>query len=160
MPCSPHGGGALQVNNQQGASGPWPHTRYLSVDSWNSAGAPFVLDTTGAPGPIRSALTNLLDDDLVGGVKQGGDFCLDIVTSGMLEVWVGQLSGGRFAAALFNRSPAPDSISLPWAALNLTSTTPMRVRDIWQGKDMGTVQGSYTATVQGSATAYLLLSPP
>ena len=155
------GGGGININNQVGASGPWPHTRYTSCNSYNTNGALFEL-APGAPAPgrIQAADQGLLNDDLVGGVTVGGDFCLDIVTGGLLEVWVAPLTGGRFAAALFNRSPGADAITLPWAALNVSAGTPLRVYDIWQGADMGTALGSYTAAVNASAAAYLLLSPP
>ena len=45
-----------------------------------------------------------------------------------LEVWVGALSGGRFAVALFNRSPSSAQMTLDWAALNATATTLFAVR--------------------------------
>ena len=89
-------------------------------------------------------------------------------TKGDLEVWVGPLSGGRFAVALFNRrdqpSPAdPDSakatITLDWSALNATASAKFSVRDIWAAKDMGTHTKQYSADVPSRATAYLVLSP-
>merc|ERR1719238_1892565 len=43
-------------------------------------------------------------------------------TKGQLEVWVGPLSGGCFAAALFNRGPTTDKITLDWSAFNATET--------------------------------------
>ena len=42
---------------------------------------------------------NILSDNLVGGVTVGGEFCLDLWTGGMLEVWAGPLTGGRIAVS-------------------------------------------------------------
>ena len=125
-------GGGVNYNNQVGASGPWPGTRYISSNSWDASGAALTLNPA-QPGPIAASdTTGIINDNLVGGVSTGGEFCLDLVTGGMLEVWVGPLSGARFAVALFNRSPGPDSITLPFQALNLTAGTSMRVFDIWR----------------------------
>ena len=76
-----------------------------------------------------------------------------------LEVWAGPLSGGRFAAALFNRSPQPDNITLNWNALNATESAKFSVHDIWASRDMGVFSQSYSAEVPSKATAYLILTP-
>jgi len=76
-----------------------------------------------------------------------------------LEVWVGPLTGGRFAVALLNRSPASAMITLPWSALNATDTTKFSVRSIWDAKDMGVTNKAFTAQVPSQAAAYLTLSP-
>ena len=67
--------------------------------------------------------------------------------------------GGRFAAALFNRSPKKDTITLQWSALNATHTASFAVRDIWAAKQMGSFAGSYAAQVPSRATVYLTLTP-
>ena len=153
-------GGALAFNNQPGASGPWPLTRYAQVDFWNPNGAPFALDLAAPAAPIRTLATGILNDDLVGGItRSDADFCLDLVGAGVLEVWVAPLTGGRFAAALFNRGPSAESIALPWGALNVSAGTSLRVFDVWADADQGTFQGSYAAVVPPSAAAYLIVAP-
>lgn len=82
-----------------------------------------------------------------------------VTVTGQLEVWVGPLTGGRFAAALFNRSPRGAQITLDWNALNATDTAKFAVRDIWAAKDVGTFSKSYSATVPSQATVYLTLAP-
>jgi alpha-galactosidase len=79
--------------------------------------------------------------------------------TGQLEVWVGPLTNGRFAAALFNRSPKSDKITLDWSALNATETAEFAIRDIWAAKDMGSFSKSYTAEVPSKAAVYLTLAP-
>eukprot|EP00656_Telonema_subtile_P054527 TRINITY_DN8180_c0_g1_i1.p1 TRINITY_DN8180_c0_g1~~TRINITY_DN8180_c0_g1_i1.p1 ORF type:complete len:187 (-),score=28.29 TRINITY_DN8180_c0_g1_i1:99-659(-) len=79
--------------------------------------------------------------------------------TGQLEVWVGPLSGGRFSAVLFNRSPNSATMSLDWSFLNATDSEVFDVRDIWQATDMGQHSHSYSAAVASKATVYLTLTP-
>jgi hypothetical protein len=156
-------GGGPQVNNQPGASGPVPHSRYISGYSWSGAGSVWALDLAAAQAPAgtRIAATDggLLDDDLVGGVTRGGDFCLDLVTSGTLEVWAAPLAGGRFALGLFNRSPAPDTISVTWPMFNASAAATFALKDVWAGASLGPHVGGYQATVGAHATLYLIATP-
>ena len=99
------------------------------------------------------------NDDLVGNVTLGGDFCLDLQTLGMLEVWAAPLAGSRFAVVLFNRSPGDDHIVGNWADIGADPATAYHVYDIWAGADRGTFTESYTAAVPARATAYLILTP-
>ncbi len=103
--------------------------------------------------------TGILDDDLVGGVSVGGDFCLDLVTGGMLEVWAGPLTGGRIAVALFNRSPGDDTITARWADIGAAAGAAYSVRDIWAAADRGSFAGSFTSKVPAHSTVYLVMSP-
>merc|ERR1711871_1129965 len=79
--------------------------------------------------------------------------------AGDSEVWVGPLTGGRFAVALFNRGTSSSKIDLNRSDLNATESSAFHVRDIWQAKDMGTFTKSYTELVPAQATAYLILTP-
>lgn len=71
------------------------------------------------------------------------------------------LAGGRWAAALFNRSPAVDSITLDWGVLDgVAPTAQFDVRDVWAGADRGSFTGSYTAPeVDSHGVALLVLTP-
>eukprot|EP01043_Picozoa_sp_COSAG02_P129034 COSAG02_NODE_66570_length_255_cov_0.653846_1_plen_66_part_10 len=48
-----------------------------------------------------------------------GNWCMEAVRGGNLEVWVAELSGHRLAVALINRSPMAASIRAPWDKLGL-----------------------------------------
>lgn len=151
------GSASLGYNRQVYASGPWPHSRYVSngAEAWT-----LDLAALQAPAGARVAAADtlgIIDDDLVGGVRAGGEFCLDLVAGGMLEVWAGPLSGGRWALALFNRSPASDTIAATWAMFNASGS--FAVRDIWLAQDMGAHPTGYTAQVAARSTAYLVLTP-
>ena len=163
---TPNAAGLLDIgksnyNNQQGASGPWPHTRYVQ-GGWSWAGNAFVwrANLSIPASPIAASdTTGILDDDLVGGVTRGGAFCLQLTTGGMLEVWAGALSGGRWAVALFNRSPSDDVIALKWADVGLAPGAAFAVRDIWGVRDLGTFSSDFSRPVPAHATVYLVLTP-
>lgn len=154
----------VTLNNQAGASGPWPHTRYTQSYSYHAGGGIVTLDAgaalAGAAVPIQWADTRTVyDDDLVGGVTQGGAFCLDIKTAGMLETWVAPLTGGRAAVALLNRSPGADALTVVAADAGWPPGTRFAVRDVWAAADRGVVNGTYTAHLNASSVALLVLTP-
>lgn len=154
--------GSLNYNNQVGASGPFPGTRYTSSFPWNGASKWNVnldtLQTTGSTiQPVDT--TGIINDNLVGTVTTGGTFCLDLTTSGMLEVWAGPLTNGRWAVSLFNRSPGPDTITIEWPLLNISANAQYSVRDIWEAADKGTFTGGYSTLVNPRSVAYLVLTP-
>jgi len=152
-------------NNGFAASGPWPHTRYVT-----GGGPQWIVNLTAASSPggtmIQAAdTTGIIDDDSVGFVAQGGKFCLDVRTFGMLEVWTAPLINGKYAAVLFNRSPADDSITLSWSDLDawetgVPPTAQFSVRDVWAATERGTFQGSYTASVVPAHGVVMLILTP
>jgi len=159
-------GSYLTWNNAMGASGPVPHTRYLttvdepSVEStWHHS--PVV------GGSIKNSFklkTNdkvaVLDDDKMGGVAAGGEFCLDVVADSDTEVWAGPLSGKRWAVALLNRDPnATATITVDYTMFNASATSTFQFRDVWKGQDVGSHTGSYSATVAPQDVNYLILTP-
>lgn len=155
-------GDSVIASSQEGGSGPWPHSAYarstLSSDSKVTIDLNAAIND-GASVPLQwSDTLNLIDDDLVGGVTVGGKFCLDVVTAGMLETWGGILEGGKFAAALLNRSPGKDFISVTSQDAGWSQGTKFAVRDIWEGVDKGTFTDTYQCEVEGSSVALLVLT--
>ena len=61
--------------------------------------------------------------------------------------------------ALFNRSPAPDSIVVTSAMLGVSSTTSFSVYDVWASSNVGHLIGEYSAVVPSQATVYVVLTP-
>ncbi len=57
------------------------------------------------------------------------------------------MEDGSVAVGLFNLSETPREIAAASADLGLSATGPLRVRDLWRWKELGTVTGRYTATV-------------
>lgn len=157
-------GGSPSWNTQVGASGPHPHTRYISGYSWSGSSAVWLLDPTAPSTPITASdKTGIIDDDLVGHVTKGGAFCLQLSTGGLLEVWAGVLSPdargrARLTVVLFNRSPGDDVVTVPWAAIGAPAGTAYAVRDIWAAADIGTFTGDFTRPVAAHSTAFLVLT--
>jgi hypothetical protein len=101
----------------------------------------------------------IIDDNLVGNVTEGGDFCLDLVTGGMLEVWAVPLVNGCIGVALLNRSPADDIIILKWSDIGVEDSSPFVVRDVWAEQDLGVYEGQYARLVAAHASVFLVLTP-
>ena len=57
------------------------------------------------------------------------------------------MEDGSVAVGLFNLSETPREITAEAADLGLSASGPLRVRDLWRWKELGTVTGRYTATV-------------
>jgi len=54
-----------------------------------------------------------------------------------LEVWTRPLFDGSYAVALFNRGMVKQPLKVKWTDIGLTG--PMKVRDLWQRKEVGTM---------------------
>lgn len=70
-------------------------------------------------------------------VRDDGDF----------EVWSKELQDGSRAVLLFNRSETEEQISFEWFEVGMLQDMKLNVRDLWQKKEMGNFDGSYSAEV-------------
>jgi hypothetical protein len=160
----------MAYNMQTGASGPWPSTRYVM----NGGPTDFTVDVAALFSPTGTSIqaadtAGIINDNLIGNVTHGGEYCLTLRTAGMLETWTVPLAGGRWAAALVNRSPAPAAMTLWWADLNawapqgyaVANTARFEVQDVWLSTSEGVYAGSYTGTapVPAHGVTLLMLSP-
>uniref|UniRef100_UPI0035CB3446 alpha-galactosidase n=1 Tax=uncultured Sphingomonas sp. TaxID=158754 RepID=UPI0035CB3446 len=82
-----------------------------------------------------------------------------VAVSGTSEVWSKPLADGGRAVLLFNRGAAPATITAQWTALGYPARTTLAARDLWQHKDLGRVQGRYTATVAAHGVVMIRLRP-
>jgi alpha-galactosidase len=64
---------------------------------------------------------------------------------GPLEIWTRPLADQSQAVGLFNRSEADLKMTLDFKAIGFSG--PAKVRDLWEHKDIGTVQNAYTVEV-------------
>src|SRR5437762_2207735 len=64
---------------------------------------------------------------------------------GPLEIWTRSLADQSQAVGLFNRSEADLKMTLDFKTIGFSG--PAKVRDLWEHKDIGTVQDSYTVDV-------------
>jgi alpha-galactosidase len=111
-------------------------------------------DLSQMPAETASILTNreviAIDQDSLG--KQG-----DRVSEvGPVEIWAKPLSGGDKAVALFNRNDSALPITVKLSDVGFANGA--KARDIWQAKDLGKIQGSYTATVPRHGVVLLRLT--
>ncbi len=91
-----------------------------------------------------------IDQDPLG--KQG-----DRVSEvGPIEIWAKPLKGGAKAVGLFNRNDNALPITLKLSDVGFAAGA--KARDIWQAKDLGKLQGTYTATVPRHGVALLILT--
>jgi alpha-galactosidase len=75
---------------------------------------------------------------------------------GPLEIWVKPLANGSHAVGLFNRGESSLKITLDFKMLGSASF--LKLRDLWELKDLGEVQGSYTADVPKHGVVMLTAS--
>jgi alpha-galactosidase len=64
---------------------------------------------------------------------------------GPLEVWVKPLADGGKAVGLFNRGESAMTVTVNFADLGVSGSA--SVRDLWERKDLGTFDGSFSALV-------------
>jgi alpha-galactosidase len=77
---------------------------------------------------------------------------------GPLEIWARSLADGGSAVGLFNRGESEFKITLDFKTIGVTG--PVRLRDLWQHQDLGTMNGSYTAAVPKHGALMLRISHP
>jgi len=68
-----------------------------------------------------------------------------VAEEGPLEVWAKPLADGSVAVGLFNRGESQNPVSVNFSDLGVEGSA--RVRDLWNHKDRGELDGHYTAEV-------------
>ena len=91
-----------------------------------------------------------IDQDVLG--KQGDR----LTENGDLDVWTKQLSGGRVAVGLFNRSWSVRDVSVNLAAIGFPDGA--NLRDVWKQKDLGHHSGVFTDTLVKHGVTLLIVS--
>jgi alpha-galactosidase len=125
---------------------------------WCIMAAPLITgnDLSTMSATTRAILTNreviAVDQDPLG--KQGRV----VAGSGTsLEVWSKEMSGTNTrAVALFNRGGSTAPMTVEWSQLGLPAGS-ATVRDLWQGKDLGSFTDRYTAEAVPSHDVVMLL---
>jgi alpha-galactosidase len=75
-----------------------------------------------------------------------------------LEIWARPLSDGTMAVGLFNRGLAPNKVTARWSQLGLHGRQP--VRDLWQRRELGTFDDSFSATVPRHGVVFVKIGTP
>jgi alpha-galactosidase len=76
--------------------------------------------------------------------------------NGDLEVWLkalGSANGSEKAVLLLNRGGGTSSITVNWSDIGLSGSA--NVRDLWEKRDLGSYNGSYSASVPSHGSVFL-----
>jgi alpha-galactosidase len=117
----------------------------LHVTAWALLAAPLLIgcDLTALDEFTLSLLTN--DSVLEVNQDPRGSAAVRKAGDGESEVWSRPLADGTVAVGLFNRGFDSIGITATWKDLGLAGRLP--VRDLWQGKDLGVFEGSFSTSV-------------
>ena len=124
---------------------------------WCILAAPLMLgnDVRNLTPEVHQILTNkeviAVDQDPLG--RQGRK----VRDDGDLELWSKQLADGTRAVVLFNRSKEDANMSFRWPEIGYPDYLSLTVRDLWQHKDLGKSQGSYSTIVPAHGVVMLRL---
>src|SRR5665213_1040601 len=142
----------LEVGN--GHMTPDEYRTHMSL--WAMLAAPLLAgnDLSKMDATTKSILMNkdviAVDQDRLG---RQGDRASE---TGPFEIWTKPLQGGAKAVALFNLGNFPYPITVQLKNVGLPGS--VRARDLWSHKDIGRLQGSYTAVVPPHGVVMLRLS--
>jgi alpha-galactosidase len=126
---------------------------------WCLLAAPLIAgnDLRSMSAETRSILTNreviAIDQDPLGIQGQR------LRKTGEIEVWEKSLSGNNHAVILFNRGKTEQTIAVSWLEIGLSSDAAPAVRDLWSGKDLGRVKGTFGARVAPHDVTVIRVTP-
>jgi len=143
----------LEVGN-----GGMTHTEYITHFSiWCIAKAPLIIGTD--LGSLTKDTLEILTNAEAIAVNQDylGVQGRKVSINGDQEVWAGPLSAGRKAVLLLNRGSSNATITANWKDIGVSPKATCSVRDLWQHKNIGVYQKSYSAEVESHGVAFLNL---
>ena len=105
---------------------------------------------------VRAILTNpeviAIDQDPLG--KEGYRF----MKHPGKQIWAKELANGAWAVCFFNDSDEAVQLRIDWNNLTFLKGS-YKVRDLWQGKDLGTASGEFRASLPRHDAILLKLTP-
>ncbi len=75
------------------------------------------------------------------------------------DVWAKQLQDGSRAVVLLNRGTAEKEITVAWQELGYPTHLNAKVRDLWEGKDLGQHTGKFSASVAPHTVVMVSVKP-
>jgi alpha-galactosidase len=135
-----------------------PNEQITHISLWCLLAAPLLIGCDMSQ--MDQFTIDLLSNDEVLDVNQDplGKAAGRRARNDLTEVWARPLWDGTMAVGLFNRSPLKGEVTARWEDLGLTGSQP--VRDLWQHKDLGVFDGSFSATVPAHATVLVKIGKP
>jgi alpha-galactosidase len=138
-----------------GNGGLTPNEARTQMSLWSLLAAPLLAgnDLSEMDSDSRNILNNRevlrIDQDPAG--HQGNR----VWSEGPLEIWARVLANGSVAVGLFNRNQGPVEIPLDLKLLGLNGT--VKVRDVWQHKDLAPIQSSMAIPVAPHGVVLLVI---
>jgi hypothetical protein len=131
------------------------HDEQLTLLSlWSLASSPLILGNN-LPDTDEWTLSLLTNDEVLALDQDPlGIAAKRVSQKDGLEVWVKDLKDGSKAIGLFNRSDADASVTLNWADAGLTGS--QTLRDLWQHKDLGSFDQTYSSQVPSHGVVLLV----
>jgi hypothetical protein len=121
-----------------------------AITLWAMANAPLYLG--GNLTALDATSVELLSNDEVLAVDQSGHPANQIA-GGLTPVWVSDLGDESFYVALFNLNAFPAPVTVKWSTLGFTDAP--TVRDLWNRRDLGRHDESFSALVLGHGVRLL-----
>ena len=135
-----------------------PNEQVLHITMWSLLSAPLLI---GCDMTDMDKLTlNLLTNDEVLDVDQDplGKPAGRKSTEDGLEVWSRPLWDGTIAVGLFNTNSLREKVTAKWSDLGISGK--QVVRDLWQQKNLGKFDGSFTASVPAHGAIMVKIGTP
>ena len=135
-----------------------PAEQVTQFTLWSLAAAPLLLSCDLAQ--LDNFTLDLVTNDEVIEVNQDplGRAAGLRARHGWHEVWARPLADGTTAVGLFNRGYLRARVTARWTDLGLKGRLP--VRDLWQQKDLGYFQDSFTASVPAHGAVLVKIGRP
>jgi alpha-galactosidase len=135
-----------------------PHEQITHISLWALQAAPLLIgaDMTQFDPFTTALMTNHevleMNQDVL------GTGAARVYQRERLELWARPLADGTIAAGLFNRGLQPAKMAASWKELGLSGAQP--VRDLWLHKELGSVNGEFSAVVPAHGAVLVKIGRP
>ena len=135
-----------------------PNEQITHITLWSLLSAPLLIGCDLSQ--MDQFTLDLLTNDEVLDVNQDplGKPAGRRAKDGQTEVWSRPLWDGTVAVGLFNRGLAAAQVTAKWSDIGISGPQP--VRDLWQRKDLGQADGSFSASVPSHGAALVKVGKP
>jgi alpha-galactosidase len=146
---------SLEVGNGAG-DGLTPPERQTMMALWSLAGAPLILGTDLTR--LTPADQAILENRAVIAVDQDGIAARRVIDGGGEQAFAKRQPGGPWYAGVFNTSTSvPRTFRIPLAQLGIGGA--VTITDLWTGRSLGVVSGSWTTTVAPGGVSLISVRP-
>lgn len=122
-----------------------PDEQYSFISLWCLLSSPLLIGCDMSK--LDDFTYNLISNDEVIAIDQDalGKQAQQRIKTDTYQVWVKELEDGSLAVGIFNMSETSSKITLNFSDIGLTGT--YRLRDLWEQKDLGMTEKSFSSTI-------------